>query len=351
MTNPFHSYNELKRRVYLFALPAVFLATLFSIYILMSQEKYNAEYYFYVLFLFLFSIGWVLAYKRKLVLLVEYVIMFVASSYYLLILSMEVVTSIRAPHETFLSAFVIWMPIILMLYFMVLQRKKALVLSLVLLVASIIPAIIAYNELTMSFKESLFQLYLATVLYMGVLYFSYNMFLAFAENKVLRQQYYLDSLTKIGNRNQIDLWLTEYIAEAEQDKGFSILFFDIDYFKLVNDRFGHVIGDEVLKKVARSVEDELTDGQLFGRWGGEEFIVLVQSSECNAYQLAERLRSTIEEYHFGEIDQLTASFGVTEYKAGDTINSILERCDELLYLSKKRGRNRVTGRKSEESFE
>ena len=347
MTNPIHSFNELKRRVYLFALPAVFLATLLSIYILMKQEKYNAEYYFYATFLVLFSIGWVLAYKRKLVLVVEYAIMLVASSYYLLILSMEVVTSIRAPQETFLSAFVIWMPIILMLYFMVLQRKKALIVSLLLLVASIIPGVVVFSELTITFKESLFQLYLATVLYMGVLYFSFNMFLAYAENKVLRQQYYLDSLTQIGNRNQIDLWMTDFIAQAKQDNSFSILFFDIDYFKSVNDRFGHIVGDEVLKKVARIVEEELSEEQLFGRWGGEEFIVLVQSSECDAYQLAERLRSAIEEYEFGEIDQLTASFGVTGYKAGDTINSILERCDELLYVSKKRGRNRVTGRRSE----
>ncbi len=347
MANPIHSFNELKRRIYLFALPAVLLATAVSVYVVNLKKSYGPDFYFYMAFILLFTFGWFLVYKRKYIILFEYTLMAVTVFYYLSMLTLEVIHNVGRQGEVYLSSIIIWMPIIIMLFFMVLRRKKALIAASILLIVSMVPGIWAYTDLNISFRQSLFQLYVATVLYIGVLYFSFNMFLAYAENIVLRQQYYLDTLTQIANRNQIDEWMENLISDAKTNDCFSILFFDIDYFKSVNDRFGHSVGDSVLKQAAEIIRSELNEGQLFGRWGGEEFSVLVKTSEANAIRLAERLRDTIETHSFGDIGTITASFGVTGFRIGDTIESIFKRCDERLYLSKKNGRNRVTGNMTE----
>lgn len=125
----------------------------------------------------------------------------------------------------------------------------------------------------------------------------------------------------------------------------SLIFFDIDYFKNVNDTYGHKVGDDVLRELARLVQSEMTEDNYFGRWGGEEFMVLAPVLECEAFHVAERLRKVIEDHNFDEVGNITASFGVTGYVAEDTGDTILVRADKRLYSSKANGLNRATGRK------
>ena len=123
------------------------------------------------------------------------------------------------------------------------------------------------------------------------------------------------------------------------------MFFDLDHFKWINDSFGHKVGDDVLIELVRVVENELTKDAFFGRWGGEEFIVILPTPECEAYEIAEKLRKAIEMHNFYKVGTMTASFGVTGYKLCDTAETFLTRADQRLYASKDEGRNIVTGEK------
>jgi diguanylate cyclase (GGDEF)-like protein len=155
---------------------------------------------------------------------------------------------------------------------------------------------------------------------------------------------YTDPLTTIYNRLHFGNFLDAEIDRVKRYGGtFSIIFFDLDHFKAINDEYGHLVGDEVLKQVAEVVENANRRADIFARYGGEEFIILSPATDLNgAQQHAERLRRDIENHRFGEINRLTCSFGIAEYKAGtDDVPSLFKRADSALYNAKKAGRNRV----------
>jgi len=153
----------------------------------------------------------------------------------------------------------------------------------------------------------------------------------------------IDKLTSIFNRYKIDMALNEQIEITKRyNRPMSIIFFDIDHFKKINDTYGHKVGDFILIELAKLINKNIRKSDIFGRWGGEEFlIVLPETSLDKAVQLAEKLRKVVEEYDFGNIS-LTISLGVTECKNEDNLNSIISRVDKLLYESKKNGRNKVS---------
>ena len=152
-----------------------------------------------------------------------------------------------------------------------------------------------------------------------------------------------DQLTQIYNRHKIDLLLKQQLSLAKRySKHFSILFFDIDDFKAINDTYGHKTGDTVLRELASLVQSNIRESDLFGRWGGEEFLILCpESDQQEAAVLAEKLRRKIEQYHFSEVQHITCSFGVTQVGGDDTIESAIIRVDRLLYKAKSEGKNRV----------
>ena len=124
---------------------------------------------------------------------------------------------------------------------------------------------------------------------------------------------------------------------------FSIIFFDLDGFKQINDEYGHLAGDAVLKEVAGVVQNANRNADIFARYGGEEFIILTPSTGIvGATVHAERLRIDIENHRFSEINRLTCSFGIAEYKPdADDVPSLFKRADTALYNAKSLGRNRV----------
>ena len=169
-----------------------------------------------------------------------------------------------------------------------------------------------------------------------------------ARIKLLHQQMslmaYTDPLTNIYNRLHFGHFLDAEIDRVKRYGGtFSIIFFDLDRFKEVNDEYGHLVGDEVLKRVAEIVEKANRNADIFARYGGEEFIILAPATDiAGARAHAERLRNDIEHYRFSEISHLTCSFGVAEYKPdADDVMSLFKRADTALYNAKKLGRNRV----------
>ncbi len=152
-----------------------------------------------------------------------------------------------------------------------------------------------------------------------------------------------DALTGLYNRYAINHFFAQKIDEAKRyNKPLSIIFCDIDFFKKINDTYGHNIGDFVLKNIAIILKNYLRSSDISARWGGEEFIIfLPQTSSKEAAKIAEKLRQIIEDSLFSSIKIVTCSFGVAELQADDTADSFLKRVDALLYKAKENGRNRV----------
>ena len=154
----------------------------------------------------------------------------------------------------------------------------------------------------------------------------------------------IDGLTGIYNRMQFNHFLETEIDRANRYGGlFSIISMDIDYFKRINDQFGHQAGDKVLIDFCKLVTSRNRSSDIFARYGGEEFIILVQNANLeNTLHHAERLCQAVAEHTFDKVGQVTCSFGVTQFRnKDDSITSLLNRADIALYKAKENGRNQV----------
>lgn len=157
-----------------------------------------------------------------------------------------------------------------------------------------------------------------------------------------------DPLTGIANRRFVEINLAARLEELKRyGFDFSVMFLDADNFKLINDTHGHAVGDRILKMISATVANSLRSFDIIGRWGGEEFIVLlINTKKEDMVNLAERLRKLVEKSALtlenGEILKITVSVGATSAQNGDTVESLVDRADKLMFESKRRGRNRVS---------
>lgn len=152
-----------------------------------------------------------------------------------------------------------------------------------------------------------------------------------------------DIMTGAYNRSQLDeIISTEIERSSRFNHPLSLIVFDIDHFKKVNDTYGHTAGDVVLKSLAKIVRKTLRSTDHFIRWGGEEFIVVSSETTLSgAKDIAERIRTAVEDFSFGDIGKITISFGVTMLREGDDKESMVRRADKAMYAAKDKGRNRV----------
>jgi len=168
-----------------------------------------------------------------------------------------------------------------------------------------------------------------------------------ADKKELERLANFDSLTGLYNRQAILGKLCELINHAKRYKeDFSLSMLDIDHFKRVNDRYGHLTGDEVLEKIATLIRRNIRDTDVAGRYGGEEFIIILpQADLSSALVLAERIRGIIESAEMkdsaGNVFAITVSLGLSSWEPGEDDHSLISRTDEALYKAKENGRNRV----------
>lgn len=161
-------------------------------------------------------------------------------------------------------------------------------------------------------------------------------------NRELKELMQTDGLTGIYNRRKMDELLGDIFAFGEPGRPFSIVLLDLDWFKRINDTYGHLCGDEVLKRTAAILRKHIRGRGEAGRWGGEEFLLLLpDTTSAQAQAFAERIRIEIEQNDFGEATPITASFGVTTSIPGEVIRQLFKRADEALYSAKRGGRNRV----------
>lgn len=159
----------------------------------------------------------------------------------------------------------------------------------------------------------------------------------------LKQLATIDSLTGIYNRRKISTEIdTEIVRAKRYADPFAIAMFDLDYFKEVNDTYGHETGDYVLKKISRLISQYIREGDSFGRWGGEEFMLLFPNlSQEKAMLTAQKLRELVANCSFNEVSEVTISFGVSTYRKDESRKALLKRVDDALYEAKEKGRNRV----------
>lgn len=194
-------------------------------------------------------------------------------------------------------------------------------------------------------KTLLGNLALSLVITLIVLFVVY-MTMGKYQNK-LEEMATTDKLTGLSNRHMFDALFNQAVKEAKR-RGIrlSAILFDIDFFKNVNDTYGHLGGDLVLKGVTDIARNQIRDSDMFFRWGGEEFLILL--NDCNleqASKVAEKIRYAVENQKnltiFGQTVAVTASFGVAELWENESEDGLIRRIDNALYAAKDSGRNRV----------
>ncbi|MES9989951.1 MAG: diguanylate cyclase, partial [Candidatus Thiodiazotropha endolucinida] len=162
-------------------------------------------------------------------------------------------------------------------------------------------------------------------------------------NKALIIQASTDALTGIFNRQCFEQKLKHEIEKSLRYKRpLTTIMFDIDNFKRINDKHGHIAGDTVLKEISVLIKDALRDSDIFARWGGEEFIILSTETDIDGgRQLAKKMLDLINEKEFTVVQKISASFGVTEFGAEDSMESLVKRVDNAMLEAKRQGKNRI----------
>jgi len=162
-----------------------------------------------------------------------------------------------------------------------------------------------------------------------------------------KKEVLFDGLTKCYLKKEIEIFIEQALENFVRYKKerFSVMMFDIDFFKKVNDTYGHLAGDYVLKELAALVRKSLRKADICGRFGGEEFLILLPNTKASgALKLATKLNKLAREYRFeyeNKIIPIKISLGITSVSYSDSYHSIVERCDEALYKAKENGRDRV----------
>lgn len=196
------------------------------------------------------------------------------------------------------------------------------------------------SEFLAAMIHILIVIFLSSVSSYGV---NYHKRIQYLHNLELVKMAENDALTGIYNKAKFNQEYARLADRARETSGnFAVVMFDIDDFKAVNDNFGHLVGDQVLKELTAMIRSHINKTDIFARWGGEEFVIILPDIQrAEAVEVAERLRTIVADHPFETTGQITCSFGVASFKNGDDLDMVLHRVDERLYRAKKSGKNRV----------
>ncbi|WP_053057826.1 GGDEF domain-containing protein [Rubrobacter aplysinae] len=246
----------------------------------------------------------------------------------------------------------LWFPFIYIFVFLAHERFGALVRAGILYALSVLLSLPVFflpagERTPLEGVNTLGLTYVSGVSIITVLYFLTSMKDDLRRTELdaerLKRLADTDPLTGILNRRGLEPILSREVERAARTGGaLSLIVFDLDDFKILNDTYGHDSGDEALINVARKVQPHLRENDSFARWGGEEFAVLVPDTGLEpAYLLADRLRITIEEHESATGWWISASFGVSSYRHNDSGTTLSKRADLALYRAKELGKNRT----------
>ncbi|HYK73682.1 MAG TPA: GGDEF domain-containing protein [Pseudoneobacillus sp.] len=347
ITNEEYILDRLKVKIYLFILPFIIFATGvgWTMDLLNSRIPITYDLFLFpildvwLLFCFIFILV-----KRHLPRFLELTsFLFVTIIYFVWFANTLSVNLKEGSLSGGLGEFTNWVPLFFIFVFLIYNQKIALFIALSIFTTTLVIGIVMNYIYQQSFDvqtyDSLIQFYLSNATYIFALYFLQRLKTAFIQKEAIQQLANTDYLTKLPNRRYVERSLHQHI---HNEQPFSIILFDIDLFKHINDTYGHDVGDKVLKEFAFLMKDNMRDKDIVGRWGGEEFIIIAPDLPVKqAASFSDRIRKLIEETQFTLEVKVTASFGVAEYKDKERVQDILKRADVALYLSKERGRNKV----------
>lgn len=242
---------------------------------------------------------------------------------------------------------VFWIPILFFISYMVFNSTWALRINLVFEFILVVPTVIyVVNNGDSPYVSTLWNMEIARfafILSLAAIIRTLSFYKKGSEKaSAFEAAARLDHLTQINNRRSIDAYIRYLIDQREINSvPFSLILLDLDHFKLLNDTYGHLAGDKVLIGLSDLLKTAIRGNDQLGRWGGEEFILIMPETLLNnAAQIAERLRKMVAESNCKGYE-ITASFGVAEWRIGDTPESVVNRADRALYQAKEAGRNRV----------
>lgn len=357
-TESVESLRALKRRIYLWAL-AVGLLAILTGWVFKTYAG-TATPYDRVIFPILTALclGVLIVLWRTPVALVWIELaLFTGTALSLLGRLIEILVTPETPldpdHLAAFSDLLYWFPLVYVLAFLMFEsRRRLLVGCLAFFAASLILGLAHGVEEWQSKGDMadlylLGRFYLANAAYIVLLMVSVRLNEQYVRLHTLAETMthlaHTDTLIRIANRRELDAAIAREVNRATRHcLPLSLIMFDLDHFKQVNDKYGHDAGDTVLKETARVVRGHLRGADLLGRWGGEEFLIIAPNTDsAQARELAERLRQAIAICPLEYVGNITASFGVAEYCPQESPEAWLKHADEALYAAKQGGRNRV----------
>lgn len=246
-----------------------------------------------------------------------------------------------------------WFPLVYVLAFLTFKSSRRLLIgSIIFFAATIILGLadrvndwVSYSQPADTYLLAPF--YLANVIYIVLLAAGVRLNESHIRLRTLSEEMttlaHTDALVQIANRRDLEATIARGASHAARyNQPISLIMFDLDDFKRVNDIYGHEAGDSLLKDIAGVVSGLVRLPDLFGRWGGDEFLVIApQTNSVQAGQFAERLRRTMAGARLQRIGNITASFGVAEFNPQELREAWLKRADKVLYAAKKAGGNSV----------
>lgn len=218
---------------------------------------------------------------------------------------------------------------------------------------------IIFFILSLMYIKNISKLYLSSAIVYTFIVIILSSITSFRSNYLKRVKYLSDkkllellnkdTLTGIYNRFKFNIEVNNLINSVKAgDISLSLILFDLDDFKQINDLFGHVAGDKIIKEIVNLVSLNIRKGDIFARWGGEEFVLLLPNTEIEqAVLLGERIRKAIENYDFEKVGKVTCSFGITQYSKTQDAEAFLKEADYYLYEAKKAGKNIVMYKKKQ----
>lgn len=244
----------------------------------------------------------------------------------------------------------LWVPVIYVFAFTLPDRRVSLQVSLAnLAVFAVISAPYVATHLADPVSNFTIQLHMVSAVLIAGLYFFSSYAQRFQVAQLTVDQLALlantDALTQVPNRRRmLEVIAAELTRYVRYGHAFSVIVFDVDHFKAVNDRFGHSGGDQALVALAARTREAVRAADTLGRWGGEEFIVVLPETGFDeARRKAAALCTQVAAAPLHGTYALTVSCGVTTVAAGDNADALLQRADQALYMAKRQGRNRAEG--------
>ncbi|SFA89107.1 MULTISPECIES: GGDEF domain-containing protein [unclassified Bacillus (in: firmicutes)] len=340
-------FVRFKKKVYFWILPflisATFLGWLFDG--INNKNDFVMYYMFPALDIWLLFVLFILIFKDKYLPKMEIITMMIISIVYLSWLADLMIFNRKTLEASGgLGEITNWIPLYYIFIFLVFSRRIALMVAGSIFFMSCmigVISIITFSDvINHQAVDTLFQFYLSNAVYVFALYFLQHLKEAYIHKQTMDVMANTDFLTGMPNRRMLEETLHHFLDHP--NKSFSIILFDIDRFKCINDTYGHAAGDTILKELSSLISGKMSQGDVFGRWGGEEFLVILPHMNSNdAASFAETLRKSVENNEFTEVDKVTVSFGVTQYSENDQARHLLKRADIALYNAKDKGRNQV----------